>query len=112
MAAKKQNPKKKRPGDHLVKALIELIEDKIDDAIRYEQIHLFDINQIEQVLSHSIDRRLSQTRPLGPDSTGTTRRLRSPFKEKKCRIRNCQKPAKARGLCSTHYQAARRKGKF
>ena len=110
MAAKKQTQKKKRPGDHLVKALIELIEDKIDDAIRYEQIHLFDINQIEDVLSHSIDRRLSQAPP--PDPAETTRRRRSPAKGKICRVRNCQKPVKARGLCAAHYQAARRQGKF
>ena len=31
---------------------------------------------------------------------------------KACKIQGCSKPIKARDLCGTHYQAARRKGQF
>ena len=125
--ATKRTSTRKNAGANLLKTLAQHIEDKIEEVIKYEELHLFDTEEIGRILSHNIDKRLArleQQQSKGLTST-TTRRKTSPADAEKesstgsrskirstCSVRGCDKPARARGLCAAHYMAALRKGEF
>ena len=117
MAPKKNSSRRKKLRANLVKAIYELIEDKIDDFIQYEEHHLFDIDEIDRVLRHNIDRRIARIQAEDLEEEITTRRRRGTRKGidtvrlKVCSVAGCTRPVKSRGLCATHYQAALREEK-
>ena len=117
MTQRKASSRRKNLRANLVKAIYELIEDKIDDFIQYEERHLFDINEIDRVLSHNIDRRIARIQAEDLEEEVTTRRRRKAQKGvdtvrlKVCSLAGCSRPVKSRGLCATHYQAALREEK-
>jgi len=125
--ATKRTSTRRNAGANLLKTLAQHIENKIEEVIKYEELHLFDTEEIGRILSHNIDKRLArleQQQSKGLTST-TTRRKTSPADAEKesstrsrskirptCSVRGCDKPARARGLCAAHYMAALRKGEF
>ncbi len=125
--ATKRTSTRRNAGANLLKTLAQHIEDKIEEVIKYEELHLFDTEEIGRILSHNIDKRLArleQQQSKGLTST-TARRKTSPSDAEKesstrsrskirptCSVRGCDKPARARGLCAAHYMAALRKGEF
>ena len=125
--ATKRTSTRRNAGANLLKTLAQHIEDKIEEIIKYEELHLFDTEEIGHILSHNIDKRLTrleQRNQKGLTSTTTRRRASRPAAEKEsstrsksgirptCSVRGCDKPARARGLCAAHYLAALRKGEF
>jgi len=125
--ATKRSSTRRNAGTNLLKTLAQHIENKIEEIIKYEEIHLFDTDEIGHILSHNIDKRLArleQQQKRDPDSTTTRRRASRSAAEKEsstrsksgirptCSARGCDKPARARGLCAAHYMAALRKGEF
>ena len=125
--ATKRTSTRRNAGANLLKTLAQHIEDKIEEVIKYEELHLFDTEEIGRILSHNIDKRLArleQQQLKGLTSTTARRKTSSADAEKEsstrsrskirptCSVRGCVKPARARGLCAAHYMAALRKGKF
>lgn len=125
--ATKRTSTRKNAGANLFKTLAQHIEDKIEEIIKYEELHLFDTEEIGRILSHNIDKRISRLERQyrkGLTSTTTRRRTSRSAAEKEsstrsksrirpvCSVPGCDKPARARGLCATHYMAALRKGEF
>jgi len=107
----KTNPFKS--GSPMAKALTDLIKHQIDAMITMQSIRTFE-NFIEIKKSlHHLDQRLAELTPVASDDTqSSTQRGKRPMLRKDCKVPGCWKPAKSRGLCGTHYQAARRKGNF
>ena len=125
--ATKRTSTRRNAGANLLKTLAQHIENKIEEIIKYEELHLFDTEEIGHILSHNIDKRLTrleQQNQKGLTSTTTRRRASRPSAGKEsttrsksrirpvCSVRGCDKPARARGLCAAHYMAALRKGEF
>ena len=125
--ATKRTSTRKNAGAKLLKTLAQHIEDKIEEIIKYEELHLFDTDEIGHILSHNIDKRLARLEKQydkGLTATTTRRRTSRSTTEKEstlrskartrpiCSVRGCDKPARARGLCAAHYMSALRKGEF
>ncbi|MCX5868513.1 MAG: hypothetical protein NT009_13740 [Proteobacteria bacterium] len=124
--ATKRTSTRKNAGTNLLKTLAQHIEDKIEEIIKYEELHLFNTEEIGHILSHNIDKRLTRLKQQNKGLTSTTTRRRtSPKTSEKeltsrskakirpvCSVPGCDKPARARGLCAAHYIAALRKGEF
>ncbi|MCX5858392.1 MAG: hypothetical protein NT056_00605 [Proteobacteria bacterium] len=125
--ATKRSSTRKNAGSNLLKTLAQHIENKIEEIIKYEEIHLFDTDEIGHILSHNIDKRLArleQQQKREPAAATTRRRASRSAAEKEsstrsksgirptCSVPGCDKPARARGLCAAHYMAALRKGDF
>ena len=112
MTKRKYKPNALKSGNPMATALSELIKHQIDAMITMQSVRMFDnFLQIEKSL-HQLDQRLAKLAPAlsgEPHSSGAAKK---PMIRKDCRVPGCWKPAKSRGLCGTHYQAARRKGKF
>jgi len=117
MTQEKTSTRRKKLRSNLVRAIYELIEDKIDDFIKYEEQHLFDVDEIERVLGHNIDQRIAKIQEEDLREEITTRRRRraprgtSTVRIQTCTIAGCSRPARSRGLCAAHYQAFRRNEK-
>ncbi|MCX5866946.1 MAG: hypothetical protein NT009_05600 [Proteobacteria bacterium] len=113
MTQRKFKPEALKSSNPMAKALSELIKHQIDAMITMQSIRTFE-NFIEIKKSlHHLDQRLAELTPVASEDTqSSTQRGKRPMIRKDCRIPGCWKPAKSRGLCGTHYQAARRKRKF
>jgi hypothetical protein len=105
--------------------LVDLVEGQVDRTIqslklpeRKEIIYLQErLNQLEGRLSQypAAKRAISRGREVATkvrDRIDRGRRNLRASGGKTCKSHGCFKPIKARGLCGTHYQAARRKGEF
>jgi hypothetical protein len=112
MTQRKFKPDALKSSNPMAKALSELIKHQIDAMITMQSVRMFDnFNQIEKSL-HQLDQRLAKLAPSLSEEPQSAQKGKRPMIRKDCRIPGCWKPAKSRGLCGTHYQAARRKGKF
>ena len=106
----KTNPFKS--GNPMAKALGDLIKHQIDAMITMQSVRTFEnFIKIKKDL-HRLDQRLAELTPRSAEETQSIQRGRRQMLRKDCSVPGCWKPAKSRGLCGTHYQAARRKGKF
>ena len=101
-----------KSGNPMSKALYEMIKHQIDAMITMQSIRTFEnFSKIKKDMQR-LDQRLAELTPGSPEDTQSLQRGRRLMLRKDCRVPGCWKPAKSRGLCGTHYQAARRKGKF
>jgi len=106
--------------------LVDLVEGQVDRTIqslklpeRKEIIYLQErLNQLEGRLSQypAAKRAISRGRDVATKVKARydrgRRTLRAQGGAKVCKSPGCSNPIKARGLCGTHYQAARRRGQF
>ncbi|MDD5222866.1 MAG: hypothetical protein PHE84_02650 [bacterium] len=114
--------------EKVLNQLVNLVEGQVDRTIqslklpeRKEIVYLQErLNQLEGRLSQypAAKRAITKGREVATkvkarydESRQSLRKSEKPDGET-CRIQGCSKPIKARGLCGTHYQAARRKGQF
>jgi len=114
--------------EKVLNQLVDLVEGQVDRTIqslklpeRKEIIYLQErLNQLEGRLSQypAAKRAISRGREVATkvkaridESRQSLRKQEKPG-GKTCQTQGCSRPIKARGLCGTHYQAARRKGKF
>ena len=111
MARKKRTPKKAKTGMSLSKAINNMIDARLNKLFQKQNPRLKKtMSEIEKALKR-IEKRMSRTRAAGkPVTVKKSRRGRKPSKQKKCSQRGCQRPARARGLCNSHYVMALRKG--
>lgn len=105
--------------------LVDLVDRQVDRTIqslklpeRKEIIYLQDrLNQLEGRLSQypAAKRAISRGREVAAKVRDRIDRGRRNLRARAgntCKSHGCLKPIKARGLCGTHYQAARRRGEF
>lgn len=112
--------------EKVLNRLVDLVETQVERTVkslklpeRREIMYLQDrLSKLESRLSQipmakmAISRgREVASRVRGRINQGKKKPRRSTA-AKTCRISGCTKPVKARGLCGTHYQAARRKGQL
>lgn len=64
------------PKSSFIKAFYELIGDKIQKFLTYEEKHLFDLEEIEKILSRNIDQRIAKMQSQKNEDTITRRRAR------------------------------------
>ena len=106
----KINPLKS--GHPMAKALANLIKHQVDAMITMQSIRTFDnFSKIKEDMNR-LEQRLAELTPRSAEETQSIQRGKRQMIRKDCRVPGCWKPAKSRGLCGTHYQAARRKGNF
>jgi hypothetical protein len=106
----KINPLKS--GHPMAKALADLIKHQVDAMITMQSVRTFENFTAIKDSLHNLDQRLAELTPRSAEETQSIQRGRRLIIRKDCRVPGCWKPAKSRGLCGTHYQAARRKGKL
>jgi len=114
--------------EKVLNQLVDLVEGQVDRTIqslklpeRKEIVYLQErLSQLEGRLSQypAAKRAISKGREVATkvkarydESRQNLRKAEKPG-GKACKIQGCSKPIKARDLCGTHYQAARRKGQF
>ena len=111
--------------EKVLNQLVDLVEGQVDRTIqslklpeRKEIIYLQErLNQLEGRLSQypAAKRAISRGREVATKVKARFDEGRQSLRKqggKTCKAQGCSHPIKARGLCGTHYQAARRKGEF
>ena len=112
MTQRKFKPDALKSSNPMAKALSELIKHQIDAMITMQSVRMFEnFLQIEKSL-HQMDKRLAKLAPALNEDTVSSATTKKSIIRKVCKVPGCWKPAKSRGLCGTHYQNSRRKGKF
>ena len=113
--------------EKVLNRLVDLVETQVERSIKSLKLpERKEILYLQERLA-KLEARLSQipvaklafirgrevaSRMRGKIGQGTIKKSRSASGAKICRISGCSRPVKARGLCGTHYQAARRRGQF
>lgn len=111
MARKKRTSIRATTGISLSKAINNMIDARLNKLFQKQNPRLKKtMSEIEKALKR-IEKRMSRTRTAEkPGAVRKSRRGRKPSKPKTCTQRGCQRPARARGLCNSHYVMALRKG--
>ena len=119
--------KKKRVArlEKVLNQLVDLVEGQVDRTIqslklpeRKEIIYLQErLNRLEGRLSQypAAKRAISRGREVATKVKARIDEGRQSLRKqggKTCKTQGCSQPIKARGLCGTHYQAARRRKEF
>ena len=115
MARRKRTARRTNPSNALAKAINNLVDAKLNKLLE-KQTPRFrkTLTGIEKALARVEKKvgKVSAGRPVRAKKTKArkTRKGRKPTKPKTCSVRGCQRPARARGLCNSHYVSALRKG--
>lgn len=113
--------------EKVLNRLVDLVETQVERSIKSLKLpERKEILYLQERLA-KLESRLSQipvakrafirgrevaSRMRGKIGQGAIKKSRSASGARVCRISGCSRPVKARGLCGTHYQAARRRGQF
>ena len=110
MAKRKRATRKRNPSNTLAKAINDVVDARLSKALEKQNPHLQKtLAGMEKVLAR-IEKKLSKTSKVRPVKTRKARKAKKKSKSKKCSVRGCKRPARARGLCNSHYVSAIRKG--
>ena len=117
MPRKRRAVRKTNPSTALAKAINALVDAKLNKLLEKQTPRIRrTITGVEKALAKVEKKvgKVSAGRPAKEKKTKAkkrkTRKGRKPAKPKTCSVRGCQRPARARGLCNSHYVTALRKG--
>ena len=116
MARRKRTARRTNPSTTLAKAINALVDAKLNKLLEKQTPRLRrTITGVEKALVRVEKKvgKVSAGKPVKARKKKTrktkTRKARKPAKQKTCSVRGCQRPARARGLCNSHYVTALRK---